>query len=47
MGKSLIPEGHMKDYNQKKKKVSVNKWLLEGILGNQGKKIYESNMPLI
>lgn len=24
MGKSLIPEGHMKDYNQKKKK-SVSK----------------------
>lgn len=38
MGKSLIPEGHMKDYNQKGKNMSVNKWPLESSIENQLKK---------
>lgn len=46
-GKVIDPRRTHERLQPKKKKVSVNKWLLEGILGNQGKKIYESDMPLI
>lgn len=43
MGKSLIPEGHMKDYQ---KKVSVNSGFKKEFLGTNNN-FYGAYMPLI